>query len=397
MTIAVESRGGDPGTRWYNEPKIRAAIFQAVLLAIVVFLIWEATWNAIDNLQRNKVASGFGFWDAIAGFDISDRPIEYSATSTYGRAFLVGLLNTLKVSVIGIVLATILGFIIGVMRLSTNWLVAKIATVYVELIRNLPLLLQLFFWYGAVLKPLPGPRQSLSVLDGSIFLNNRGIYFPALEFSSGAEFIAIALALALIGSFIFARWARRRQMATGKRPPVLAILLLVILGLPLIAFLATGAPVSMNFAELSGFNLIGGYQVYPEFAALTFGLVTYTAAFIAEIVRGGILGISHGQTEAARAVGLRNGPTLRLVIIPQALRIIIPPLTNQYLNLTKNSSLAVAIGYPDLVQIFAGTVLNQTGQAIECIAITMAVYLFLSLVISAVMNWYNARVALVER
>jgi len=385
-----------PKTPLLYNPKVRGIAYQAVLCAIILFLAWSAIHNAAENLARAKIASGFGFWDNTAGFDISQTLIEYQATSTYGRAFWVGLLNTLLVAGLGIVLATILGFLIGIARLSKNWLLARMAGFYVETIRNIPLLLQLLFWYNAVLKALPGTRESLA-FPGGAFLNNRGLFLPQPVFEPAARFALIALVVGIIASIGYRAWARRRQMRTGQQAPVLWVVLGLIIVLPLAALALSGFPISFNFPEAGRFNIRGGIEVLPEFMALLFGLVIYTAAFIAEVVRAGIRSVSKGQTEAAYSLGLRPGPTLRLVVIPQAMRVIIPPLTSQYLNLTKNSSLAVAIGYPDLVQIFAGTVLNQTGQAVEVIVITMAVYLTISLVTSALMNLYNRRMALVER
>src|SRR5690606_3793765 len=332
------------------------------------------------------------------GFDVNQTLIPFSSSggSTYGDAFIVGLLNTLLVAAIGIVLATILGFIVGVARLSSNWVVAKLAKVYVEAIRNVPLLLQLFIWYNAVLKALPNPRQSYEV-GGGVFLNNRGLFAPQPLLEPGAGLVIGAVVVGVVGSLVFRRWARRRQEATGQQAPIGTVALALIVGLPLLVFLLTGRPIAFSYPELRGFNFAGGVQIFPEFVALLIGLSTYTAGFIAEIVRAGILAVSRGQTEAAHALGLREGPTLRLVIIPQAMRVIVPPLTSQYLNLTKNSSLAVAIGYPDLVSVFMNTTLNQTGRAIEVVFITMMVYLTFSLLTSIFMNWYNARVALVER
>jgi general L-amino acid transport system permease protein len=380
------------------DPKIRAIFYQVLLLGIVVFLVYEAASNAIENLRAQKIASGFGFWHNNSGFDINQKLIDYDSTKgTYGQAFWVGLLNTLLVSVIGIFFATILGFLVGIARLSKNWIISKLAMIYVEIIRNLPLLLQLFFWYNAVLKPLPNPRQSIWLFNESVAVNNRGLYVPDPQFAPGAGWIGIALILAIVGSLAFRFWARKQQAETGKQYPVGLAALAAIIGLPMLAYLVMGRPVSFVFPQAAGFNLRGGLQIFPEFVALLLGLVTYTAGFIAEVVRAGILAVSKGQTEAAHSLGLRNGPTLRLVVIPQAMRVIIPPLTSNYLNLTKNSSLAVAIGYPDLVQVFTGTVLNQTGQAVEVIAITMLVYLTISLVTSLFMNYYNARMALVER
>ena len=393
---AVEGVRSSSGSILYD-PRVRGAVYQIVVVAGLVALVYFAATNAKVNLERAHITTGLDFLSRNAGFDINQTLISYSATTgTYGRAFLVGLLNTLILAAIGVVIATLLGFVIGVARLSTNWIVAKVAAVYVELVRNVPLLLQLFFWYNAVLKPLPSPRQSLD-FGGGFFLNNRGLFLPEPVLGEGGGVIALVFLFGIVAAFGYSRWARRRQMATGQQSPVGFVAAVLIVGLPIVAYFAAGQPVSFNYPALRGFNFAGGMQIYPEFAAMLLGLSIYTAAFIAEIVRAGILAVSKGQTEAARSLGLRAGPTLRLVIIPQAMRVIVPPLTNQYLNLTKNSSLAVAIGYPDLVQVFAGTVLNQTGQAIEVIGITMAVYLFISLVTSIGMNFYNRRVAIVER
>lgn len=379
------------------DPKIRGYFYQFLLLAAVGFLIWSAASNAIENLRAQKIASGFGFWHNASGFDINQKLIPYDASSgTYGRAFWVGLLNTLLVASIGIVLATFLGFFVGVARLSGNWIVSKIAMIYVEVIRNVPLLLQLFFWYNAVLKPLPNPRQSIELPAGAL-LNNRGLYIPDPQLGPGGGLILWALLFGLVATFLFRAWARKQQAATGTQYPIGWVALGLIVVLPTLVYFVTGRPISFVYPELAGFNLRGGIQIFPEFVALLIGLTTYTAGFIAEVVRAGILAVSRGQTEAAHALGLRPGPTLKLVVIPQAMRVIIPPLTSNYLNLTKNSSLAVAIGYPDLVQVFTGTVLNQTGQAVEVVAITMAVYLTISLVTSLFMNIYNKRMALVER
>ena len=379
----------------YN-PKVRGMAYQAVLCAVIVFLAWSAIRNAAENLARAKIATGFGFWENTAGFDISQALIEYSTTSTYGRAFWVGLINTLVVAALGIVLATILGFLIGIARLSKNWLLARIAGFYVEIVRNIPLLLQLLFWYNAVLKALPAMRESLSIPGGG-FLNNRGLFLPQPLFQAGSSYALIALGVGVVAAIVYRTWAKRRQMATGQQAPVLWVTLGLVIALPLAVLALSGFPIAFDYPEAGRFNIRGGMELLPEFMALLFGLVIYTAAFIAEVVRAGILAVARGQTEAAYSLGLRPGQTLRLVVIPQAMRVIIPPLTSQYLNLTKNSTLAVAIGYPDLVQIFAGTVLNQTGQAVEVIVITMAVYLTISLVTSALMNLYNRRMALVER
>ncbi|KZD07674.1 amino acid ABC transporter permease [Oceanibaculum pacificum] len=380
----------------WNDARARAVFLQIIMVILVVAGFAYIADNAITNLRRLNISTGFGFLGTTASFDIGFTLISYSAASTYGRAFLVGLLNTLFISSIGVVLATILGFTVGVLRLSNNWLISKLMGAYVEIMRNIPLLLQIFFWYFVIINTVPGPRGSLALPLG-VMLNNRGLYSPDPTFLPGFSATPIVLILAIIGSIILHRWSRKRQEATGQHFPSILTGLGMIVCLPVIAFLVTGKPVSWTFPELRGFNLQGGVQLPPEFVALLMALVIYSSAFIGEIVRAGILAVSKGQTEAAYSLGLKPSFTLRLVIIPQALRIIVPPLTSQYLNLTKNSSLAAAVGYPDLVHIFAGTTLNQTGQAIEIIFITMMVYLTISLSISAFMNWYNQRVALVER
>lgn len=380
----------------WNDPRYRALFFQVLVLGGIILLCIFLVNNTLANLARQGIASGFDFLGRTAGFSISMTLIEYAEENTYFRAFVVGLINTILVSVIGVVFATILGFIIGIARLSRNWLIAKLAAVYIETLRNIPLLLQLFFWYFAVLRTLPGPRQSVSLFE-TFFLNNRGLFSPKPILEPGFLAIPIALVVAIVAVIFIVRWARKRQEETGQQFHSFYVSLAILLGMPLLAATVTGFPLSWDYPILQGFNFKGGMELIPEFVALVLALSMYTASFIAEIVRAGILGVSHGQTEAAYSLGLRPGPTLRLVIIPQALRIIIPPLTSQYLNLTKNSSLAAAIAYPDLVLVFAGTVLMQTGQAVEIIGITMAVYLTISLLISAFMNWYNKKMALVER
>jgi len=381
---------------FWNNPQTRAIVFQVIALAVTVVLGWTIFDNAQENLRRLGIASGFGFLDSPSGFDIVQTLIPYSASSSYGRVFWVALLNTLLVSALGIVLATLIGFLVGIARLSKNWLVSRLALAYIETFRNIPLLLQIFFWYFAVLRAMPSPRQSLH-LGEAIFLNIRGLYVPAPQLQPGFTWVIAALGLAAILAWWIARWARLRQQATGQQFPVFSVAVALLLGLPLLTFWLADAPLVWEYPQLQGFNFRGGWVVIPEMASLLLALSIYTATFIAEIVRSGIQAVSHGQTEAALSLGLNSGQTLRLVILPQALKVIIPPLTNQYLNLTKNSSLAAAIGYPDLVSLFAGTVLNQTGQAIECIAITMAVYLTISLLISLLMNRYNRRALLVER
>jgi len=383
-------------TPFWNDPDVRAIIFQIIaLVAVVAFGIY-LIHNTQVNLRQRGIASGFGFLSSPSGFGIIQSLIPYSETATYGRVFWVGLLNTLLVSALGIFFATLIGFIIGIARLSRNWLVARLATIYIEIFRNIPLLLQLFFWYFAVLRAMPSPKQSLQLGD-IVYLNIRGLYLPRPVFEPVFWLAPLALLAAITGSVVLARWARRRQEATGQTFPTFFACLGLIVGLPLLVFFLAGSPLHWEYPELQGFNFRGGLMVIPELASIVAALSIYTAAFIAEIVRAGIQAVSHGQTEAACSLGLRPGQTLRLVVIPQSLRVIIPPLTNQYLNLTKNSSLAAAIAYPDLVSVFSGTVLNQTGQAIEVIALTMAVYLTISLTISLLMNWYNRRMALVER
>jgi general L-amino acid transport system permease protein len=397
--MSIDLPAGLPPARvaFYNDPTVRSIAYQVALCAVIGFLVYAASRNAIANLERAHVASGFGFWNTTAGFEISQSLIQFdSQVSTYGRAFWVGLLNTLLVAALGIVFASMLGFVIGIARLSKNWLVAKTATGYVETIRNIPLLLQLLFWYNAVLKALPEIRESFAI-PGGIYLNNRGLFIPQPVFKSGFGFVLIALAVGVIGAIAFYVWARRRQEQTGQQAPVFLAAVALVIGLPLVVLALAGFPLAFEFPAAGRFNISGGIEILPEFAALLFGLSIYTAAFIAEVVRAGITAVSRGQTEAAYSLGLRARPALRLIVVPQAMRVIIPPLTSQYLNLTKNSTLAVAIGYPDLVQVFTGTVLNQTGQAVEVVAITMAVYLTISLATSLLMNIYNSRIALVER
>ncbi len=379
-----------------NNPKVRSVLVQALVLLAVVALFWMVIDNTVHNLQRQNVATGFGFLDKPAGFGIVFSLVEYSEQSTYGRALLVGFLNTLLVAVIGIVVATVLGLTLGVARLSSNWLIAKLATIYIETLRNIPLLLQIFFWYFAVLRTLPGPADSLTFLD-ILFINNRGFSVPSFSFGGGSSDVLAAFGLGLVLALFGHVYAKRLRRSGMRVPALLKLRALLPLLLPVMVFFALGLPLHVDWPVLNRFGYEGGWALIPEFVALVLALSTYTAAFIAENVRSGIQAVSHGQTEAARALGLREGKILRLVIVLQALRIIIPPLTSQYLNLTKNSSLAVAIAYPDLVSVFSGTVLNQTGQAVEVIAITMTIYLSLSLFTSLLMNLYNRRMALVER
>lgn len=379
----------------WRRPRVRGIVYQVALCLVVTLLAWAAIANVSENLARANIATGFGFWNVTAGFDISQTLIPYSAqASTYGRAFWVGLLNTLLVAVLGIVLATVLGFVIGIGRLSHNVLVAKLCGGYVELIRNVPLLLQLLFWYNAVLKALPEIRESVT-LPGGGFLNNRGLFLPDPQIAGGGA-VGLALVAGIALAIVFrALHERVGTFGRGARRTIVSALLVLVP--PFATAAVVGVSVTFAYPEMGRFNIRGGLEVLPEFVALLTGLSIYTAAFIAEAVRAGLMAVPKGQTEAASALGLRRGAALRLVIVPQAMRVIVPPLTNQYLNLTKNSSLAVAIGYPDLVQIFTGTVLNNTGQAIEVVVVTMAVYLTLSLATSALMNWYNARITPAER
>ncbi|WP_322886785.1 amino acid ABC transporter permease [Sinorhizobium medicae] len=378
-----------------NDPQVRGIFYQAITIIILAALIYWIVDNTVDNLRRANIASGYDFLRSRAGFDVGQSLISFTSDSTYGRALLVGFINTLLVAITGIIIATIIGFLVGIGRLSHNWIIAKLSLAYVEVFRNIPPLLVIFFWYSGVLSILPQARDALA-LPFDIFLSNRGVAFPRPVAGEGAEYTLLAFIIAIAASVFFTRYARQRQLATGERLPVLWTVLGLIIGLPLITFLVTGAPIGFDVPVAGKFNLTGGSVVGPEFMSLFLALSFYTAAFIAEIVRAGIRGVSKGQTEAAHALGIRPSLTTRLVVVPQAMRIIIPPLTSQYLNLTKNSSLAVAIGYADLVAV-GGTILNQTGQSIEVVSIWLIVYLSLSLATSLFMNWYNARMALVER
>lgn len=382
------------GLSW-TDPRVRAAIYQVLALAAVAGLIWYLASNTLANLAARNIATGFDFLNRQAGFAIGERLIPYESSDTYLRALIVGLLNTLRVAVAGIVLATVLGTVVGIARLSSNWLVAKLSAGYVETFRNLPLLLQLFFWYALITETLPGPREALRLAPG-IFASNRGVKIPVPTESAAYDWAAGGFALALVVAAVLRVWSRRRHEAGRGYVPTGWLSLAVLIVLPLLGWLVSGSALAWDVPRLQGFNFVGGATLSPEFTALLLGLVIYTAAFIAEIVRSGILAVSRGQREAAQALALNERQTMSLVVLPQALRIIVPPLTSQYLAITKNSSLAVAIGYPDLVSV-AGTTLNQTGQAIEGVAIIMLVFLTISLSIALFMNWYNKRIALVER
>lgn len=380
---------------FWHDPTKRAIIYQVVVLGMVGMVAYYLFTNTLANLERQNIATGFGFFSKEASFEIGESPIPYSAADTYARALLVGVLNTLKVSFIGIILTTILGTFIGIARLSTNWLVAKLAVIYIEVMQDIPVLLHLFFWYVVFYEIFPPPRQALNLFTGA-YLCNRGLILAVPEVHPAHAYMALAFVAGCVAVWLLRRWAIRRQEKTGQPFPVFLVSGAILVSLPVAAWLLGGAPLKMSIPELRGFNFQGGITLSPEFAALLLGLVLYTSAFVAEIVRAGIQAISRGQVEAAMSMGLKRGQVLRLVILPQALRVIIPPLTSQMLNVTKNSSLAVAIGFPDFVSV-ANTTINQTGQAIEGIALIMVVYLFFSLTTSAFMNWYNKRTALVER
>jgi general L-amino acid transport system permease protein len=382
-------------TYFWNDQKTRAILYQVITAAFVAFLGYYLISNVQENMAKQSIASGFDFVKKEAAFEIGESPIAYSAADTYGKALFVGVLNTLKVSLVGMILTTMLGTFIGVCTLSTNWLIAKLGTIYVEVFQNIPVLLQLFFFYALFYETFPGPRQALNPLAG-VFLTNRGIDFPVPAAHPAWGYMGLAFLVACIVVYFINRWSTRRQEQTGQQFPTFWVGLGIVAGIPLLVWLVNGAPVQMDIPELKGFNFQGGKNISPEFSALLIGLVLYTASFIAQIVRAGIQSISHGQTEAAMSIGLKPGLVLKLIIFPQALRVIVPPLTSQLLNLTKNSSLAVAIGYPDFVQI-AGTTINQTGQAVEGVALMMLVYLTFSLSTSAFMNWYNKKIAIVER
>jgi general L-amino acid transport system permease protein len=392
-TVAAVTRPRRPPP--WNDPFIRGLVIQVIFVAAVVGAIWFLAHNTIVNLRRQNIATGFDFMHREAAFGIGETLIEYSPADTYFRAFLVGLTNTLYVSAIGIVLATILGTVMGLARLSSNWLVSKLAQIYVETFRNIPLALQLLFWWGLLRQSAPPPRQAWEPLPG-MFISNRGITFPTPHYNSAYDWMLPALLVGIAAAYAVYRWARARQARTGTQFPSGWAGLALVLGLPAAVFLVQGAPLAMDWPALKGFNFSGGTGISPEFGALLIGLVVYTGSFIAEIVRAGILAVNWGQSEAAMALGLRSGHRMRLVVLPQALRVIVPPMTSEYLSLTKNSSLAVIIGFPDLVSI-ANTTINQTGQAVEGIAMIMLVYLVISLTISALMNLYNRSVALVER
>ncbi len=394
MNQAIDNKNSDHISFWYDPDK-RSILYQIGAACLFVFVAWYLISNTMANLERQSIATGFGFLNKEAAFEIGESLIEYSAADRYARALGVGFLNTLLVSFIGVTLTVILGTFLGIARLSKNWLINKCAAGYIELFQDIPVLLQLFFWYAFFYEMLPSPRDALSPFKG-LFLCNRGLIFGIPQGHPAYKYMAIAVIIAVIVIFFIKKWAKKRQEQTGKTFPVFFTSMLLLIGFPFVCWLMGGTPTEMSVPVLKGFNFKGGLTISPEFAALLLGLVLYTAAFVAEVVRAGIQSVAKGQTEAAMAIGLKPGHVLNLIILPQALRVIIPPLTSQMLNLTKNSSLAVAIGYPDFVSV-AGTAINQTGQAIEGVMLIMIVYLIFSLSTSAFMNWYNKKMAIVER
>lgn len=395
MSIATESRNSPKVSIW-NDPKARAVLFQVIVVAVLLFLGYEIVSNTAANLRKLNSTFGFDFLSKTSGFDIIMSLIPYSSASSYGRALTVGFINTVLISVLSIITATIIGFLVGVMRLSHNWLISRLAAVYIEFFRNIPLLLQIFFWYMfVVIQTLPDPKQALNPF-GVFFLSKKGFMMPRPIFGDGAWLALAGLVIAIVASIIIGRWAKARQVATGESFPIISTSLAMIVVLPLLGLALADFPLTWEVPSRTVFSFSGGLAIIPEMMALYLALSIYTATYIAEAVRAGVQAVSHGQTEAAGALGLRRGMTLRLVVIPQALRVIIPPLASTYLSLTKNSSLAVGIGYPDLVAV-GGTVLNQTGKAIEIVSIWMVVYLSLSLITSFFMNWFNSRMKLVER
>lgn len=391
-----KSSSGTTSNAFYNNPRIRGFFYQIALVAGLLYFFGTIIGNTLSNMEATGIKTGFDFLGAAAGYDVLMSLISFESTDTYGRIFVVGFLNTLLVSAIGIFFATLLGFIFGVAHFSHNWLIRKIALVYVEIFRNVPLLLQVFFWYFAVLSSLPGARQSLS-LGEAVFLNVRGLYLPKLIGGDLSSLVWIALGAAVAGIFVLRRWAKKRQELTGQQFPVLKTSIAMVILFPLIVAALTGFPFTVEYPALKGFNYFGGITVIPELMSLAIALSVYTGAFIAEAVRAGVQSIPHGQTEAARSIGLRENKIMSLIIVPQAMRVIVPLLNSEYQSLVKNSTLAAAVGYPDLFNVFVGTALNQTGQAIETIFMTIIVYFVVNMVISFLMNRFNSAVALVSR
>jgi general L-amino acid transport system permease protein len=380
---------------FWNHPQKRSFFFQLVFLILVLGTGFYFFSNAQSNLEKLKISSGFGYLQSTASFDIGESLIPYTSRDSYGRALLVGFLNTLKVSIVGIMLALVIGVLVGVARISSNWLLSKLSGIYVEALRNIPLLLQLFFWYALMSGALPMPRQAFSPLPG-VYLTKRGLFFPEPELQPIYGYMGVSVLLAFMLIWLLRRWVRKRKEETGKTFPLVTVSCIVFFALPALTWVIGGTPLSLDTPKLQGFNFVGGASISPEYVGLLLGLVLYTSSFMAEIVRAGIQSVPKLQVEAARSIGMKQSLVLRLVVLPQGLRVIIPPMTSQMLNLTKNSSLAIAIGYPDFVAV-SSTTINQTGQAIECVTLIMVVYLFFSLVTSFVMNWYNKKIALKEK
>jgi general L-amino acid transport system permease protein len=399
MAVISETGPGtrNPIARLWRDKESRSVIIQIVTMVVILTAVALLLRNVVINLAAVGKEFSFDFFFYPAGYDITFSPfIEYSSRSTHLRAAVVGLLNTFLVAVCGIVLATIMGFTMGILRLSSNWLVNRLVYCFLEFTRNIPVLLHILFIHGLVVTLLPVPKNAV-IFGDSFFLTNRGFFMPQPIWEPGSGIVAAGLVLSLVFVFFFRRWAKKVQDETGRIYPVFLISVGAIVGVTGVAFLAAGMPLSWTIPELKGFNFKGGLAIKPEFIALWLALSYYTSCFIAEIVRAGILAVSHGQSEAAYALGLRPNRTLQLVVIPQAMRVIVPPLTSQYLNITKNSSLAIAIGYMDIVATVGGITLMQTGKEMETMIVVLLVYLTISLVISALMNWYNKRIALVER
>jgi general L-amino acid transport system permease protein len=381
---------------WRNQ-EYRSVFIQIMTMLILFTFLGMIGHNVATNLEKAGKDFSFNFLSYPAGYDISFQPfISFSPTDTHLRAAVVGLLNTLLVAVSGVIIASIMGFTMGILRLSNNWLVSRLVYVFLEFTRNVPVLLHIFFVYGIFLYVLPVPKKALSISD-TVFLTNRGFYWPSPVFEDGFGYVWFALLTAIVVVIAFVIWARKHQDKTGIKYPSFTISTAIIIGLPLLTFFISGSPMSWEIPVIKGFNFKGGTSIKPEYIALTFALAYYTSCFIAEIVRSGILAVSGGQSEASHALGLSHGNTLRLVVIPQALRVIIPPLASQYLNLTKNSSLAIAIGYMDIVATIGGISLMQTGREMETMIFVLLTYLIISLIISAFMNWFNKRMSIVER
>jgi len=396
MKIMPQEQPINSSPSFINNPRNRSIIYQIILLACLGYFFYSIIANALTNMEARGIKSGYDFLFSTAGFDVVMSLIEYDATYSHGYTFIVGLLNTLLVSIISIFLATIIGFLVGIAYFSKNWLIRKTSIIYVETFRNIPLLLQVFFWYFAVLAALPHSRESITLFE-VIFLNIKGLYLPSLVALAGSQIIYYTIAFAIIGVIFFKRWAKDRQNKTGQQLPVLYISIIILFGFPIIATIATGFPFMWEIPALKGFSFKGGITIIPELIALATALSIYTGAFIAEAVRAGVQSVPKGQTEAARSIGLKESRIMSLIIIPQGMRVIVPILNSEYQSLLKNSTLATAIGYPDLFTIFVGTALNQTGQAIEIVFMTMAVYFVINMGISFFMNRFNSSVELTER